>query len=93
MSHLGINLCTPNSLLLYNIKISFLFYSDNRPSNIFVQKLGDGEGEVELSGARPVPAACTTVEMHEPPLLVDTRRLSRASKSSSCRARSDDLAV
>ncbi|NXL25306.1 CXA3 protein, partial [Setophaga kirtlandii] len=53
----------------------------------------DVEGEVELSGARPVSAACTTVEMHEPPLLVDTRRLSRASKSSSCRARSDDLAV
>ncbi|NWQ80370.1 CXA3 protein, partial [Columbina picui] len=51
------------------------------------------EGEEELSGERPISAACTTVEMHEPPLLVDTRRLSRASKSSSCRARSDDLAV
>ncbi|KAI1885426.1 hypothetical protein AGOR_G00220030 [Albula goreensis] len=37
----------------------------------------------------------TTVEMHEaPPLVaVDTRRLSRASKSSSVRARPDDLAV
>ncbi|XP_071591355.1 gap junction alpha-3 protein [Heliangelus exortis] len=53
----------------------------------------DVEGEEELPEARPISAACTTVEMHEPPLLVDTRRLSRASKSSSCRARSDDLAV
>ncbi|MBN3288285.1 CXA3 protein, partial [Polyodon spathula] len=35
----------------------------------------------------------TTVEMHEPPVVTDTRRLSRASKSSSSRARSDDLAV
>uniref|UniRef100_A0A8C6Z639 Gap junction protein n=1 Tax=Nothoprocta perdicaria TaxID=30464 RepID=A0A8C6Z639_NOTPE len=43
---------------------------------------------------RPAPpAACTTVEMHEPPLPVDARRLSRASKASSSRARSDDLAV
>ncbi|XP_010137619.1 PREDICTED: gap junction alpha-3 protein-like [Buceros rhinoceros silvestris] len=50
-------------------------------------------GEEELSEERPVSAACTTVEMHEPPLLMDTRRLSRASKSSSCRSRSDDLAV
>ncbi|XP_051635086.1 gap junction alpha-3 protein isoform X3 [Manacus candei] len=41
----------------------------------------DVEGEEELSGARPVSAACTTVEMHEPPLLVDTRRLSRASEA------------
>lgn len=53
----------------------------------------DVEGEEELAEERPVSAACTTVEMHEPPLLVDTRRLSRASKSSSSRARSDDLAV
>nr|XP_013817686.1 PREDICTED: gap junction alpha-3 protein [Apteryx mantelli mantelli] len=53
----------------------------------------DVEGEEELSEDLPVSAACTTVEMHEPPLLVDTRRLSRASKSSSSRARSDDLAV
>ncbi|XP_017285607.1 gap junction alpha-3 protein [Kryptolebias marmoratus] len=37
----------------------------------------------------------TTVEMHEPPLTVSTdpRRLSRASKSSSVRARPSDLAV
>ena len=37
----------------------------------------------------------TTVEMHEPPLTVgtDPRRLSRASKSSSIRARASDLAV
>ncbi|XP_063813093.1 gap junction alpha-3 protein [Pseudophryne corroboree] len=37
--------------------------------------------------------ATTTVEMHQPPVSIDTRRLSRASKSSSSRARSDDLAV
>ncbi|XP_014821721.1 PREDICTED: gap junction alpha-3 protein isoform X2 [Calidris pugnax] len=53
----------------------------------------DVEGEEELPEERRISAACTTVEMHEPPLLVDARRLSRASKSSSCRARSDDLAV
>ncbi|KAM6934752.1 gap junction alpha-3 protein [Xenentodon cancila] len=37
----------------------------------------------------------TTVEMHEPPAMVNTdpRRLSRASKSSSIRARPSDLAV
>lgn len=37
----------------------------------------------------------TTVEMHKPPVVVSTdpRRLSRASKSSSVRARPDDLAV
>ncbi|XP_058886237.1 gap junction alpha-3 protein-like [Acipenser ruthenus] len=35
----------------------------------------------------------TTVEMHEPPAVSDTQRLSRASKSSSSRTRSDDLAV
>ncbi|XP_006004080.1 gap junction alpha-3 protein [Latimeria chalumnae] len=35
----------------------------------------------------------TTVEMHEPPVPTDTRRLSRASKASSSRARPDDLAV
>ncbi|KPP68275.1 gap junction alpha-3 protein precursor-like [Scleropages formosus] len=37
----------------------------------------------------------TTVEMHEPPpaVLADTRRLSRASKAGSVRARPDDLAV
>lgn len=37
----------------------------------------------------------TTVEMHEPPLMVsiDPRRLSRASKSSNVRARPNDLAV
>ncbi|XP_053871456.1 gap junction alpha-3 protein [Malaclemys terrapin pileata] len=53
----------------------------------------DVEGEEEATKECPVSAACTTVEMHEPPLLIDTRRLSRASKSSSSRARSDDLAV
>ncbi|XP_044297982.1 gap junction alpha-3 protein [Varanus komodoensis] len=50
----------------------------------------DGEGEED---ERPMSATCTLVEMHEPPLLIDTRRLSRASKSSSSRARSDDLTV
>ncbi|XP_054829741.1 gap junction alpha-3 protein [Eublepharis macularius] len=50
----------------------------------------DGDGEEE---ERPVSATHTLVEMHEPPLLIDTRRLSRASKSSSSRARSDDLTV
>uniref|UniRef100_A0A8D0C9R9 Gap junction protein n=1 Tax=Salvator merianae TaxID=96440 RepID=A0A8D0C9R9_SALMN len=50
----------------------------------------DGEGDEE---GRPMSAACTLVEMHDPPLLLDTRRLSRASKSSSSRARSDDLTV
>ncbi|XP_019897759.2 gap junction alpha-3 protein-like [Esox lucius] len=37
----------------------------------------------------------TRVEMHEPPVVMagDTRRLSRASKTSSVRARPDDLAV
>ncbi|XP_078512103.1 gap junction alpha-3 protein [Lissotriton helveticus] len=35
----------------------------------------------------------TEVEMHEPPVLLDTRRLSRVSKSGGSRARSDDLAV
>ncbi|XP_072849790.1 gap junction alpha-3 protein [Pogona vitticeps] len=49
-----------------------------------------GEGEDE---DRPMSATCTLVEMHDPPLLIDTRRLSRASKSSSSRARSDDLTV
>ncbi|KAM9320913.1 gap junction alpha-3 protein [Gastrophryne carolinensis] len=38
-------------------------------------------------------AATTTVEMHQPPVLIDARRLSRVSKLSSSRARSDDLAV
>ncbi|KAJ6662311.1 hypothetical protein lerEdw1_012475 [Lerista edwardsae] len=50
----------------------------------------EGEGEEE---ERPMSATCTLVEMHDPPLLMDTRRLSRASKSSSSRARSDDLTV
>ncbi|KAJ7320171.1 hypothetical protein JRQ81_019682 [Phrynocephalus forsythii] len=49
-----------------------------------------GEGEED---DRSMPATCTLVEMHDPPLLPDTRRLSRASKSSSSRARSDDLTV
>ncbi|OCT93177.1 gap junction alpha-3 protein [Xenopus laevis] len=63
----------------------------------------DGGGEeiltTEASGSsaraedRPVT---TMVEMHQPPLMVDERRLSRSSRSSrsiSSRARSDDLAV
>ncbi|XP_074838166.1 gap junction alpha-3 protein [Carettochelys insculpta] len=51
------------------------------------------DGEEAVTRVWPVSAACTTVEMHEPPPLMDTRRLSRASKSNSSRARSDDLAV
>ncbi|XP_048351529.1 gap junction alpha-3 protein [Sphaerodactylus townsendi] len=50
----------------------------------------DGDGEEE---ERPMSTTCTLVEMHDPPLLIDTRRLSRASKSSSSRARSDDLTI
>ncbi|XP_041858548.1 gap junction alpha-3 protein [Melanotaenia boesemani] len=49
------------------------------------KKSAHGEGHVTT----------TTVEMHEPPVTVSTdpRRLSRASKSSSIRARPSDLAV
>nr|XP_056714249.1 gap junction alpha-3 protein [Euleptes europaea] len=50
----------------------------------------DGDGEEE---ERPMSATCTLVEMHDPPMLIDNRRLSRASKSSSSRARSDDLTI
>uniref|UniRef100_G1KAD3 Gap junction protein n=1 Tax=Anolis carolinensis TaxID=28377 RepID=G1KAD3_ANOCA len=50
----------------------------------------EGEGEED---ERPMSATCTLVEMHDPPLLIDSRRLSRASKSSSSRARSDDLTI
>ncbi|XP_061923414.1 gap junction alpha-3 protein [Entelurus aequoreus] len=61
-----------------------------------------------LISTSPAPGSCgegksdpddnhstTAVEMHKPPLTVttDPRRLSRASKSSSVRARPDDLAV
>ncbi|XP_042314842.1 gap junction alpha-3 protein [Sceloporus undulatus] len=50
----------------------------------------EGEGDDE---ERSMSATCTLVEMHDPPLLMDSRRLSRASKSSSSRARSDDLTI
>ncbi|CAB1347277.1 unnamed protein product [Coregonus sp. 'balchen'] len=47
-------------------------------------------GNVDQEGGH----VTTTVEMHEPPVMVtDPRRLSRASKSSSIRARPNDLAV
>ncbi|OCT96114.1 gap junction alpha-3 protein [Xenopus laevis] len=39
---------------------------------------------------RPVT---TTVEMHQPPLMIDARKLSRSSRPISSRARSDDLTV
>ncbi|XP_072261246.1 gap junction alpha-3 protein [Pyxicephalus adspersus] len=51
-----------------------------------------GSGANSRAEVGDIPAT-TTVEMHQPPVLVDTRRLSRASKASSSRARSDDLAV
>ncbi|XP_028248896.1 gap junction alpha-3 protein-like [Parambassis ranga] len=52
---------------------------------------GGGKSEEEEEGH----FTTTTVEMHEPPVTVSTdpRRLSRASKSSSVRARPSDLAV
>ncbi|XP_055492966.1 gap junction alpha-3 protein [Leucoraja erinacea] len=68
---------------------------------------GGGDGDGGRGGSTPPPAApapptptnedsdghvTATVEMHEPPG-ADTRRLSRASKAGSARARSDDLAV
>ncbi|XP_030641638.1 gap junction alpha-3 protein [Chanos chanos] len=50
--------------------------------------LGGGKSEAEEGHVT------TTVEMHEPPAMVtDPRRLSRASKASSVRARPNDLAV
>ncbi|XP_020824462.1 gap junction alpha-3 protein [Phascolarctos cinereus] len=54
--------------------------------------LGATKSEINSDGEKQ--PGTTTVEMHAPPLLlIDTRRLSKASKSSSGRARSDDLAV
>ncbi|XP_051998726.1 gap junction alpha-3 protein [Xyrauchen texanus] len=47
-----------------------------------------------LSGGAEEGHVITTVEMHEPPVIfTDVRRLSRASKASSVRARPNDLAV
>ncbi|XP_069496245.1 gap junction alpha-3 protein [Ambystoma mexicanum] len=46
-------------------------------------------GKIEMDDGH----VTTKVELHKPPVLVDTRRLSRASKSGGSRARSDDLAV
>ncbi|XP_052004667.1 gap junction alpha-3 protein-like [Xyrauchen texanus] len=47
-----------------------------------------------LSGGVEEGHVTTTVEMHEPPIIfTDARRLSRASKASSVRARPNDLAV
>ncbi|KAM4795543.1 gap junction alpha-3 protein [Rhinophrynus dorsalis] len=53
---------------------------------------GAGRGSSTRAEIEDRPVT-TTVEMHQPPVLIDTRRLSRVSKSSSSRARSDDLAV
>ncbi|XP_035611179.2 gap junction alpha-3 protein-like [Oncorhynchus keta] len=51
------------------------------------------EAALPLTHVDDVPV--TRVEMHEPPIFIaaDARRLSRASKTSSVRARPDDLAV
>ncbi|KAE8627513.1 hypothetical protein XENTR_v10007030 [Xenopus tropicalis] len=50
--------------------------------------------EASGSSARAEDRPVTTrVEMHQPPVMIDARRLSRSSRSSSSRARSDDLAV
>lgn len=60
---------------------------------------GSASNAGSLGGGRSEPEeghiSTTTVEMHEPPVVVNTdpRRLSRASKSSSIRARASDLAV
>lgn len=60
---------------------------------------GSASNAGSLGGGRSEPEeghiSTTTVEMHEPPVAVSTdpRRLSRASKSSSIRARASDLAV
>ncbi|XP_029504788.1 gap junction alpha-3 protein-like [Oncorhynchus nerka] len=57
------------------------------------------QDEEEMEAALPLThvddVPVTRVEMHEPPIFIaaDARRLSRASKTSSVRARPDDLAV
>ncbi|XP_047457911.1 gap junction alpha-3 protein [Mugil cephalus] len=56
---------------------------------------GGGRSEQDEGHVAATTTTTTTVEMHEPPVTVgtDPRRLSRASKSSSVRARPSDLAV
>ncbi|XP_042558776.1 gap junction alpha-3 protein-like isoform X2 [Clupea harengus] len=57
---------------------------------------GDADGDESSGGKSDVgrDITTTTVEMHEPPVVpIDVRRLSRVSKTSSIRARPDDLAV
>ncbi|XP_062384170.1 gap junction alpha-3 protein-like [Sardina pilchardus] len=58
---------------------------------------GDADGDESSRGGKSDAGrdiTTTTVEMHEPPVVpIDVRRLSRASKTSSIRARPDDLAV
>ncbi|KAG5262269.1 hypothetical protein AALO_G00294100 [Alosa alosa] len=58
---------------------------------------GDADGDESSRGGKSDAGrdiTTTTVEMHEPPVVpTDVRRLSRASKTSSIRARPDDLAV
>ncbi|XP_053561032.1 gap junction alpha-3 protein [Bombina bombina] len=69
------------------------------PSSLRNEGGGDDEAAGDTGSGSSTRAemedrpATTTVEMHQPPVLIDTRRLSRASKASSSRARSDDLAV
>ncbi|KAE8299758.1 Gap junction alpha-3 protein Connexin-46 [Larimichthys crocea] len=82
------------------VDAALLLPTSNTPSNTNITSsspgtasntgsLGGGKSELEEGHVT------TTVEMHEPPVAVSTdpRRLSRASKSSSIRARSNDLAV
>ncbi|KAM9344459.1 gap junction alpha-3 protein [Pholidichthys leucotaenia] len=65
--------------------------SESSPSTVSNSGSWDG-GKSELEEGH---LTTTTVEMHQPPVTVSTdpRRLSRASKSSSIRARPSDLAV
>uniref|UniRef100_A0A4W5RRZ6 Gap junction protein n=1 Tax=Hucho hucho TaxID=62062 RepID=A0A4W5RRZ6_9TELE len=59
------------------------------------QQQEEEEAEAVLPLTHVDDVTVTRVEMHEPPIFIaaDARRLSRASKTSSVRARPDDLAV
>ncbi|XP_071186147.1 gap junction alpha-3 protein-like [Salvelinus alpinus] len=59
------------------------------------QQQEEEEAEAALPLTHVDDVTVTRVEMHEPPVFIaaDARRLSRASKTSSVRARPDDLAV
>ncbi|MBN3308172.1 gap junction alpha-3 protein [Amia ocellicauda] len=62
-------------------------HPQDAPTNASSGSLSGGKTEQEEGHVT------TTVEMHEPPAVTDARRLSRASKTSSSRARPNDLAV